>query len=68
MKKLDEIWIAGNQRGPAVLRLDWSDDTHHAVNVPESSSPEELACWLRFVAEKIDNATGGGIADPKENP
>ena len=51
--KLEKIWIATYSDGLKELRLDWSNDYHHAFYIRRPHGPKQIANALREAANFV---------------
>lgn len=50
MVKLEKVWIGNGFDDQPELRLDWSNDRHHAVVIHHPGGPDEVADAFRSLA------------------
>jgi hypothetical protein len=53
MARLEKIWISEGLEGRRDLRLDWSNDRHHAVTIFHPGGPEQIGDAIRSLARLV---------------
>ncbi|HEX9812084.1 MAG TPA: hypothetical protein VGA88_08370 [Burkholderiales bacterium] len=64
MAKLEKISI-GEFQGQRAIRLDWSNDRHHAIVIQHPDGPDTVADALRRLAIIVHDDSAQGLFAPK---
>lgn len=68
MVKLERMRLGDGLNGEVDLRIDWSNDRHHAVAIKHPGGPDEVADALRELARIVFSDKELRTAEEKVRP